>query len=398
MSNAVLPNIADQGQLNSAELQGIIKELGADRLCPNCNLLMTGDASWCQACGYYRSLGTVVTATAERNSSANTEEVYTRDWIHCAVGTSVLVLLVIITSLVGRFVTDAYTADRFWFSVVQIGVGAIMALTAHVTAWIKGLINTEELKALDLLVNPIDIWRVTIEELPKSWRRLALGASGLLAVILGFTVVEGVTISHLTGKRAVPEKPRVLNALVNQATRAGRARAQTQPQAQTLEEAIEQFADTGEELTGDFEAFGEQAEPEGYNPWGEDAAGTEEDNEDSEDEPAEEVQPAARPDVKVKCVIVGYTVDDAGGLSELIVAAMHRGRLTWSANVSDGVSQRVPEGLIDELAALIRPRPSVSCPIGDRQVTWVRPQITCHIKCVGVRTSGELVGAVFDGR
>lgn len=391
MSTATLPRTADKPQLNNAELQGIIDELGADRLCPNCNLLMTGDASWCQACGYYRSLGTVVQATAERSTSASTEEAYTRDWIRCAVGSSIMILLVISCSLTGRFMTAAYSAERFWFSVAQIGFGGLLLVTSHVISWIKGIISTEELKALDVLVNPIDIWRVTVEELPKSWRRVALGSSGLLAVILGFTVVEGVTLAHLTGNRAAPEKPKLLKSLVGQATKAGQA--QDQSKAQTLEEAIEEFADTGEDLTGDAEALAEQQQ--GYNPWEEDGAPT--DEEEGDEEPAE-VEPAARPTVKVKCVIVGYTADDSGAISELIVAAIHRGRLTWAATVNDGIAERMPLGLSDELSDLIRPKPAVACPIGDRKVTWVQPKATCHIKCVGVRTNGELVGAVFDGR
>lgn len=395
MSQAVLTDDAKSAHLNDAELKGIIDELGADRLCPNCNRLMTGEALWCQACGYYRSLGTFVKSQKENSSSAAAEAAYTREWILCATGSSILIVLVTVASVTARFATEPYSGERFWYSVAQIGVGLLMALSAHVVAWIWGLVNTNDIRIQDVVVNPIDVWRVTVEELPRSWRRLSIGVAGLLAVILGVTVVEGVTMAHVIGNRAAPKKPKLLNSLVGQATAAGKAQAEGQPQPQTLEEAIEQFADQGEEITGDLDEA--PNESLAYNPWGDEAKSDAADEEQQTDDKPVESAPAATPDVTVKCVVVGYTQNEDGTISEVIVAAIHRGRLTWAATVNDGVKERMSLSLARQISELTQPRPSIKCPIGERKVVWVRPKATCRINCVGVRTNGELVGPVFGG-
>lgn len=394
MSQAVLTDVAKSPHLNDAELKGVIDVLGADRLCPNCNRLMTGEAMWCQPCGFYRSLGTFVETQEENSSSVAVEAAYTRDWIHCAVGSSALIVLVTVASVTARFATEPYSGERFWYSVAQIGVGLLLALSAHVAAWIWGLLNTNDIKICDVVVNPIDVWRVTVEELPRSWRRLSIGAAGLLAVILGVTVVEGVTMAHVIGNRAIPKQPKLLNSLVAQANAAGQAQAEDQPQPQTLEEAIEQFAGQGEEITGDLDAAPDDSLA--FNPWGDKAKTNAADDEKADEKPVDSA-PAATPDVTVKCVVVGYTQNEDGRINEVIVAAIHRGRLTWAATVSDGVKERMSLSLARQISGLTQPLPSIKCPIGERKIVWVRPKATCEINCVGVRTSGELVGPVFGG-
>jgi hypothetical protein len=158
-----------------------------------------------------------------------------------------MILLVSGCSIAARFLTAPYSAERFWYSLAQVGVGCVMVLSAHLTAWIWGLLHTDDVRIADVVMSPIDLWRVICEQLPNSWRRLSIGGGGLLAVLLGLTVVEGVTLSHLTGTRSIP--PKLFNSLVGQATAAARSQADGQPQPQSLEEAIEQFADQGEEFT-----------------------------------------------------------------------------------------------------------------------------------------------------
>jgi len=355
-------------------------------LCSNCNQRMTGDALWCQACGFYSSLGTFVETQVEDTRSAADEAVYTRDWIRCAVAGSIVILLVSGCSIAARFLTAAYSAERFWYSIPQVGVGCVMLLSAHLAASVWGLLHASDVRITAIVTNPIDLWRVTFEQLPKSWRRLSIGGGGLLAILLGLTVVEGVTLSHLTGTRSIPPKPKLFSSLVGQATAAARAQADGQPQPQSLEEAIEQFADQGEEFTegaiDDIAAF---------NPWDKNSVDEEDEAGETESEDAD----AVRPEVTVTCVIVGYTVGDNGRIHELLTAAMHRGRLTYAATVSDGVKERLPVTVAKQLQQLVQKKPPIVCPTAGRKVVWVRPAATCQIDCRGVRLNGELVGAVF---
>jgi len=216
MSQSVLPaaNTSDAPQFDELEIQGIIKALDDDPRCSNCNQLMIGEEFWCQSCGYYRALGTFVEIQAEKSRSAADEAAYTRDWIRCAAAASIMILLVAGCSVAARLLTAPYSVERFWYSLAQVGVGCVMVLSAHIAAWTWGLLNADDVRIADVVTNPIDLWRVTMEQLPKSWRRLSIGGGGLLAIILGLTIVEGVTLGHLTGTRAIPPKPQLLNSVV----------------------------------------------------------------------------------------------------------------------------------------------------------------------------------------
>ncbi len=389
MSQAVVPtaNTDIAPQFDEPEVQGIIKALDNDTRCSNCQQLMTGEDFWCQSCGYYRALGTFVETPTEESRSDSDEAAYTRDWIRCAAAASIMIVLVVGCSVAARLLTAQYSAERFWYSLAQVSVGCAMALSAHIAAWVWGLLNADDVRIADLVINPIDLWRVTMDQLPKSWRRMSIGGGGLLAILLGLTIVEGVTLGHLTGTRDIPPKPQLLRSVVAQATAAGRAQDDGQSQPQTLEEAIEKFADQGLESTE-----GVAEDDRAYNPWDD----VTEDGKDDDSKTNERDETPAEPEVVVKCVIVGYTVDDKGRVDGLLTAAMYRGRLTYAATVIDGVSERLPASLTQQLKQLIQGKSPIECPAGQRKVVWVRPAATCRIRCHGVGQNGELVGPVFS--
>jgi hypothetical protein len=266
-----------------------------------------------------------------------------------------------------------YSSDRFWYSLAQVGCGSVMALSAHLAAWVWGLLNADDVGIPDVVTNPIDLWRVTVEQLPNSWRRMTIGGGGLLTIILGLTIVDGVTLGHLNGERSIPPKPKLLASVVGQVTAAGRAQADSQQQPESLEEAIEQFGDQGEEFTKDSAEDGWAD-----NPW-------------DDEKVAGKDKAAVPPEVTVTCVIVGYTVDDRNRIDGLLTAAMHRGRVTYAATITDGVNERLPVDLVQQLRRLVQEKPPIPCPTGERKVFWVRPAATCRIDCRGASKNGELV-------
>ncbi len=350
---------------------------------------MASDDSWCQACGFYRAVGAFVDAPPEEAQSEDSEPALSLEWLHCIIGVTVPLLAVVASSVTGRLMTDPNTAARFWYSTGQIGIGFVMAVSAHIAAWIYGLRHSDSIRVQDIVLDPVDIWRCTLEKLPESWCRFTIGFNGLIAVILGFTVVEGLSLNQLTPPARKSPKPQLMNKIVSAVTAAGETQAGDE--SQTLEEAIEEFTTEDDDIDVGLEAGSSEKEERlaQYNPWDDLAA-----NNSKVLEPVEEREDII-PDGPLKCVIIGYSMDDGGNIDQLLVARMHRGKLTYVGTVADGVRGQLEFTLQGRLRRLVQETPSINCPESERETLWVRPAATCSVTCEKIDGNGQLVGPVF---
>jgi DNA ligase D-like protein (predicted ligase) len=112
--------------------------------------------------------------------------------------------------------------------------------------------------------------------------------------------------------------------------------------------------------------------------------------------------PGARTDawIKIKtsqelaCVIVGYTLDDGGGLKSLILASDARGELACVGKVGSGLSETDRADLLARLGA--RPRSSPLVPTAEAG-QWVEPELFCTVGFQEWTPDGNLRAPVWRG-
>jgi len=115
--------------------------------------------------------------------------------------------------------------------------------------------------------------------------------------------------------------------------------------------------------------------------------------------------PGARTDawIKVKttrqvhCVILGYVLDEGGGLKSLIVGTNEvgeGGELTCVGKVGSGLSNAEREGLLARLRQSPRATPLVpTAEVGQ----WVEPELFCTVSFLERTADGNLRAPVFEG-
>jgi len=118
--------------------------------------------------------------------------------------------------------------------------------------------------------------------------------------------------------------------------------------------------------------------------------------------------PGARTDawIKVKttqqmhCVILGYALDDAGGLKSLIVGTNDEGRLRCVGKVGSGLADAERRGLQERLDALRRDAPLIETgetgETAERSV-WVEPELFCLVSYHERTPDGNLRAPVYEG-
>jgi ATP-dependent DNA ligase len=100
-----------------------------------------------------------------------------------------------------------------------------------------------------------------------------------------------------------------------------------------------------------------------------------------------------KPPPCVPAVVIGY-LPGREGVRGLLVAALHRGRLAYAAELRRGLGGPVRRRLAGLLAGRVRPRPAVPCP---GRGVWVEPEVYCRVRCLGWTPAGRLRGARFQG-
>lgn len=119
--------------------------------------------------------------------------------------------------------------------------------------------------------------------------------------------------------------------------------------------------------------------------------------------------PGARTDawIKVKttqqahCVILGYVLDEGGGLKSLLIGTNEldpdtggEGELTCVGKVGSGLSNAEREGLLERLRQSPRSEPLV--PTGEVG-HWVEPELFCTVSFLERTPDGNLRAPVFEG-
>ncbi len=95
-------------------------------------------------------------------------------------------------------------------------------------------------------------------------------------------------------------------------------------------------------------------------------------------------------------VICGWTEGDRHGLGALVLGTYRDGKLAWAGNVGTGFDRRMVEHLFSILKPLAtEKRPFPASKDLPKQVTWVKPELTCEVRFANWTEEGRLRAPVF---
>src|SRR5579872_3193695 len=327
--------------------------------CPNCGSLEPwGRSSWCPQCGFYPRLGISIGPALEVREPGPKSPI--EAWRQFPGWGRVLcagVAAIIIASFAVRFATPEKSSIRSHWAVGQLALGALLFSAMHAVAFVKAAMSASHLGFIDSLLHPVMIWESTIQELPKTARRVWLAAWGLTAAVGAIAIVGGIRYAALLDDWG----------FMNRADSAMTSRVRMT--------SVEKLVGDGV-LAGDLDsAVQERAEKE-----------------------AKLAEEAARQgtDLDMRstdCVVVGYNVNPRDGkLSELLLASLVDGELQDVGSVTKGIPDDVRETLSAKLPDLKRNTPFVHC---SGTGVWVKPVVTCKASFKSWTDQKLMADAVF---
>lgn len=230
------------------------------------------------------------------------------------------ILAIVVESILIRVATTDGSLVRSIWGVLQLVAGFGVFSMFHLIAALKASMSNKGISLLDALIHPGEAWRPTIDELPKSARRIWLAAWGLTAAVCAMGIVGGIRYSALLDDWGFRKR---VNASLTHRVR-----------------------NSSDEKAEGGTLIAENAKREN----GIDV-------------------------LALDCVIIGYNVNPGDGrISNLLLASLIEGELHYVGTVSKGIPEDVGKELAQRLAALNRKIPAVKCRAAG---TWVKPVVAC---------------------
>ena len=294
-----------------------------------------GRASWCPRCGYYPQFGTVVDPDGRSGweepagGPVNVWEALPPwAWL-CGGG----VIGIFFASLFCRVVIPEESSARLIWSLLQFVIGMVATGCAQVVTYLYAVPKSDKIQPFDIFMKPIEIWKPTIKDLPRTASRVCLGAWGVTAIVCALFVTGGIPWAKAFDdwgfeKRA---EKNLVQAIVDKARK-------ERDGSDSLEESIEDFAGKGTDML-----------------------------------PEEPSVPLTMTD----CLIVGYTKSPEGELLSLVLAAAPRGVVEIVGTMSaETIPQEAKETLLERMRGLETSKPFLKSPYS---ATWLRPVLMCRV-------------------
>lgn len=329
--------------------------------CEKCEAPLKSDVvTICRKCGWYASLGTFVEVdpnweTEDETASAAApapQKSHLRVWLELMpkwswviIGTA---LGVIVESVVVRLVTPAGSSIRTIWSLTQLFGGVLVFISCHIFNFMVLAAEDADFGVMDLLLKPVKLWIRAVRELPKRLWVSNTAASSIVAALMAVLVIGGIPYERFWdwGFEA-PVKQELMAAVMD------RAKQVAANEADSLEEAIGDFAGTADGLTGTPE----------------------------------------KPRERADCVILGYQLDKDNRLSALVLGTTHLGRLVHAGTVDLKMSSGERSELLRMLSSIRTSKPLL--PIESDRTFWVTPKYTCRVTYTQ-KDRGKLSEIEFD--
>jgi hypothetical protein len=244
------------------------------------------------------------------------------------------VFALFVLSVAARLSVPAGPARAIW-TYAQFGIGIVCFIVAHVACYMSAIMVNDTLNFLDIILKPIVIWQVTINELPKSLKRLALGTWGLTGALFAALVVGGVRYDEIIDWGKVPPKKKAKKAIVAPIDAPG--------DDKSMEEALEDFTDkAGVEMSAE-----------------------------------ELARQKANRQKTAKCIIIGFTPHRESDFDSLVLAVEESpGRWRFAGVMNEGFSIEARATLNRRMRQALRPTPAVPC---DVKAFWLEPKLMCTV-------------------
>jgi hypothetical protein len=309
--------------------------------CSNCGSTDPwGGSTWCPQCGFYPSLGKCIDTGSSTTEEPEAVDFWQAvpDWVWVMGGG--VVAIAVMTIAVALCLPKESLIRPFW-TLTQAGIGLVAVCVAHVSAFLFGVVKSEKLGPVDIMLRPVELWKPSLSMLPQGAWRFWLLAWGLTAAVCAATLIGGVQYSRMFDDWGVSRRgdANVVHAVVQA------ARKVREGGPESLEEAMDEF-------TG-------QAQPEA-----------------AEIPPPD---PTLRSET-VDSLIVGYTTDLHDELSSLLLATVVEGKLRFVGKMSaKGIPLEVRKVLLQKMPKLRQARPFVKT---SQSATWLKPALMCRVAFV----------------
>jgi hypothetical protein len=309
--------------------------------CPNCHSPMAKGQSFCKRCGFYPALNMCIEVDAEAEAVAEGAPEPAKS--HVEVWKSLIppwgwvliagVAVLFTVSLAARFVVPAGPPRAIW-TYAQFIIGVIAFIWAHVACYMFAIMVNDTLSFVDIILKPVVIWKATLDELPKTLKRVALGGWGLTAALFAAVVVGGVRYDEIIDWGKVPPKKKMKPNVS--------APIEAPPDDKSMEEALEEFKDNaGVGMTD------------------------------------EELQKLRGNRQKmVKCLIIGFTPNRETDFDSLVLAVEEGTKWRYAGVMREGIPVDVRSMLNQRMRSIRRSSPVIPC---DVKAIWLEPKLMCTV-------------------
>ncbi|MEZ6122196.1 MAG: hypothetical protein R3C49_03345 [Planctomycetaceae bacterium] len=390
---------------------------GTQEQCPRCHSLRPwGENSWCPDCGYYPMVDRGATdGSSWADSLPDLPEEETDDhrtalesipgWFWAMIGVS-MAITVISAAVRLTLPTEDDIPVRGTIALVQLTIGLISMLTAHLMAAKYALSNDRRLNAGDIVLSWFNIWQPTIISLPETCKRIWAMVWGGVAVITAVTIIGGIDYSapFRTEREAPKLKPLSVIGAVANAAKAQAAANGDQPQS--LDEAFADLQSQTQEMVNQNgggsgksmeEAFAELGDVDRMleqstgvlNEMG-GAAGV---AAMTAEEMAAKLA-ATREKATLNCYVYGVIANKQSVPVALLFAANTRGEEQHVAQIlGKDIDRDLYRTIVMRLYNAVQPNPEIPT---ERKAIWVKPIVTCRLNFEKITDEGELENAKIE--
>ncbi len=360
------PPLADQESSSELDLAEAVLAASTDAqihsgpVCEHCEAPLATGQTFCRRCGFYPTLKTFVEVDAAVDETTAEPVQPARSHLEVwkslvpgwgwALLAGVLVLLGI--SVAARLVVPAGTARAIW-TYAQFAAGMAAFIGAHIACYMFAIMQDSTLNVLDIVLKPFAIWMITLRELPRSFKRVALGCWAQTAMLFAAFVVGGVRYDEIIDWGKVPPKKKPQPNVV--------APINVPEEEQSMEEAMDEFTKN---------------------------AGVTADEKNS-------VPPDLGNRRKMsRCLVIGFTPGrETDFISLLLAIDEGGGRWRYAGAVKEGIAIEARSILNQRMRRLLRSKPVVPC---NAHAFWIEPKLMCTVWYEDWTETREFKRPLFD--